>query len=88
MLLKLVLPLVLATICAGVHNFGHKPWPKDVPKPSLIKGVRKADPPPEELIISQHFYCSTIKIIASFCDLQHVREYKCIVRDIIALGSR
>jgi len=39
---------VLVTTCAGVHNFGHKPWPRDVPKPSLIKGVRRADPPPEE----------------------------------------
>jgi len=34
-------------ITTSVHNYGHKPWPKDSPRPSLIKGLRASSPPPE-----------------------------------------
>ena len=47
MLLKLIFSC-LAVGTLSVHNFGHKPWPKDQPRPSLIKGVRRADPPPKQ----------------------------------------
>merc|ERR1711915_855510 len=34
-------------ITISVHNYGHKPWPKGVPRPSLIKGLRYSAPPPD-----------------------------------------
>merc|ERR1711923_35476 len=42
-----VLLLCSLGITISVHNYGHKPWPKGVPRPSLIKGLRASAPPPD-----------------------------------------
>ena len=40
--------LVVSLCECLVHNYGHKPWPKGSPRPSLLGGPRRADPPPPE----------------------------------------
>ena len=51
---QIILSGLLVALGEGlVHNQGHKPWPHDQPRPSLLKTSRRADPPPKYECINQ-----------------------------------